>query len=47
MAQMAKTDTTGGNFVDGSLGIVRLYDVALTATEAAQNYAVGRARFGI
>lgn len=37
----------GSNYLTGQIGIVRIYSVALTAAEIAQNFAANRQRFGI
>jgi len=37
----------GGYFYDGKIAIVRVYNVALTAAQVAQNFNATRARFGV
>ena len=38
---------TIGNFINGSIPIVRVYNTALTATEVLQNYTANKTRFGL
>jgi hypothetical protein len=40
-------NTNDLNFFDGKIGIVRIYNRALSAEEVAQNYSASRGRFGI
>ena len=47
----AKNDTSGSttqsNYLNGSIAVARIYNVALTSQQVAQNYAAQRARFGL
>jgi hypothetical protein len=38
--------TTQSNFLNGGIAVARIYNVALTGTQVAQNYNAQRARFG-
>jgi hypothetical protein len=47
----AKNDTSGSttqsNYLNGGIAVARIYNVALTGTQVAQNYNAQRARFGL
>jgi hypothetical protein len=47
----AKNDTSGSttqsNYLNGSIAVARIYNVALTGQQVAQNYAAQRTRFGL
>jgi hypothetical protein len=46
----AKNDTSGSttqsNYLNGGIAVARIYNVALTGQQVAQNYAAQRTRFG-
>ena len=47
IARRWDSDTTIGNFINGSIPLVRIYNRALTATEVLQNYNSTKSRFGL
>jgi hypothetical protein len=47
IARRANPGGGGGNYFTGSVGIVRIYSTALSASEIAQNFQADRGRFGI
>jgi len=47
IARRWDADTSVGNFINGSIPIVKIYNRALTATEVLQNYNAVKPRFGL
>ncbi len=47
IARRWDTDTSVGNFINGSIPTVKIYNRALTATEVLQNYNATKTRFGL
>jgi hypothetical protein len=39
--------TTVSNFLNGGVAVARIYNVALSAGQVAQNFTADRARFGL